>query len=803
MSNDLGPLNGIKVVDLGQWMAGPTAARLLADNGAEVVHVDPPDGWRWSAQADAVLNAGKRRVVLDLNDPTDLAEAHRLVAACDVLIENFAPGTLVRFGLDPTSVRDRHPSIVYLSLPGFASTDEEHAAVAAFEGVIASASGQFSDMGVNRVLMGIAASYSPLPLGSAYAGVFGAMAVGLALRARLGHRRGDHIEVPIASSLLEALAYNSMHVADVPPRYRSRREQAIERGARDLSYDDVQTLLDPFYRTYWCADGRPFYVVAVSHRRHPRRLLEVLGIWEEAVAAGLPVHDPYLPTSSWPEGVDCTLLAHPISTVWAAWLSERIAAVLRSRSSQEWEELFAAHGIPGVATRTTAEWLNTDHAVASGLLADDHHQELGQVRRMGPVLWTEDVPGATVERHTGSVDPSAGWLDGTLIVDLTNVIAGPTIGSTLARYGARVVKVDLPQPTFDPWNTVLCGLHSNRGKESVLLDAGHPAGREALSRLLARADVLTVNASEQQLARLGLTGADLAALAPGAVLCHLDAWGGPDGGPWRQRSGYDDLVQAATGIMSRFGGGLDTPEEHAHFGTIDVLAGLAAAAATAFALYARDSTGRAPIARSSLAAAGQLIQAAYLVAHTGPRPTEPSGRAAKGEGPSYRIYATDDGWVFVVVPPDRLVDLGRVIGVEAIAALSIDDLVEVLSQALGARPTAYWQARLAPLGITVQPLHTLAHQRDLHGTTQRTPWSASSYHFTTVADHAVGRAVTLVAPVAVRPATARIVVPTDAPQYGEHTAAVLGELGYGPDEVDELVRIGVAGLTWSDEYLPT
>ena len=302
-------------------------------------------------------------------------------------------------------------------------------------------------------------------------------------------------------------------------------------GARDLSYDDVQTLLDPFYRTYWCADGRPFYVVAVSHRRHPRRLLEVLGIWDEAVAAGLPVHDPYLPTSSWPEGVDCTLLAHPISTVWAAWLSERIAAVLRSRSSHEWEEVFAAHGIPAVATRTTAEWLNADHAVASGLLAEDHHRELGQVRRMGPVLWTEDVPGATVERPTGSVDPSAGWLDGDLIVDLTNVIAGPTIGSTLARYGARVVKVDLPQPTFDPWNTVLCGLHSNRGKESVLLDAGLPAGREALSRLLARADVLTVNASEQQLARLGLTGADLAALAPRAVLCHLDAWGGPDGGP--------------------------------------------------------------------------------------------------------------------------------------------------------------------------------------------------------------------------------------------------------------------------------
>ncbi len=797
------PLSGIKVVDFGQWMAGPTAARLLADNGAEVVHVDPPGGWRWSARADAVLNAGKRRVQLDLDDPDDLAEAHRLVAGCDVLIENFAPGALARFGLDHASVRAAHPPVVYLSLPGFASTDEEHASVEALEGVIASATGQFSDMGVNRVLMGIAASYSPLPLGSAYAGVFGAMAVGLALRARLGHGQGDHVEVPIASSLLEALAYNSMQVDDVPRRYLSRREQAIESGSRDLSYDEVQTLLDPFYRTYWCADGRPLYLVAVSHRQHPRSVLEALGIWKEAVAAGLPLHDPYLSTSQWPEGAECTLLAHPISARWAEWLSERIARVLRTRPSHEWEADFAAHGIPAIGTRTTAEWLDTEHVRSSGLLVEDHHHELGQVRRMGSVLWTEEVPGGVVEPRRGPVDPAAGWLNGLLVVDLTNVIAGPTIGSTLARFGARVVKVDLPRPTFDPWNTVLCGLHANRGKESLLLDAGSPLGRPALARLLARADVLTVNASEQQLVRLGLTAADLIALAPGAVLCHLDAWSGPAGGPWGQRSGYDDLVQAATGIMSRFGGGLDTPEEHAHFGTIDVLAGLAAAAATAFALYARDATGRVLVARSSLAAAGQLIQAPYMVAHRGPRPVEPSGRGARGESPTYRIYATNDSWAFVVVPPHRLRDLGKVIGSMPLEAMSEHQLADVLTEILGTRSTAHWQDTLAPLGVTVQPLQTLKDLRDSHASNERAPWGASSYHFTTVAKHAVGRSVTLVAPIAVRPDAARIVVPADAPKYGQHTVAVLTELGYGAEEIEEMARSGTAGLSWSEEYLPS
>jgi crotonobetainyl-CoA:carnitine CoA-transferase CaiB-like acyl-CoA transferase len=543
--------------------------------------------------------------------------------------------------------------------------------------------------------------------------------------------------------------------------------------------------------------------VAVSHRHHPRRVLEALGIWAEAVAAGLPVHDPYLSTSQWPDDADCTLLAHPISEHWSKWLAERISQAFASRPSHEWEAEFGKLGIPAVGTRTIREWLCNDHARASGLVIEDRHPELGHVRRMGQVLWTEPVPGAVVDGWPTSQDPNGGWLDGLLVVDMTNVIAGPTIGSTLARYGARVVKVDLPQPTFDPWNTILCGLHSNRGKESVLLDVRSALGRPALAELLARADVLTVNASDQQLERLGLTAADLAELAPGAVLCHLDAWSGPDGGPWRHRSGYDDLVQAATGIMTRFGGGLDTPEEHAHFGTIDVLAGLAAATATAFALYAREATGRVHVARSSLAAAGQLIQAAYMVDHDGARDTEPSGRAALGESATYQVYATSDGWAFVDIPPDALAHLGTALELPELDHLPEERLEQELTRAFRTGGTSHWQAALTCLGITVQPLHSLAQLRAAHTSDETSPWYRSSYHFNRTNSHEVGRSVTLVAPVAVRPETARIVVPGDAPKYGAHTGTVLAELGYSLSDIEQMVSAGAAGLSWSHEYLPS
>ena len=794
------PLAGVKVLDLGQRMAGPTAARLLGDNGADVLHIDPPGGWRWTAAADAVLNAGKSRLCLDFDDPTDLATVHRLVAESDVVVENFRPGALRRFGLDHAAVRTARPTVVYLSLPGFASADEEHADVAAYEAVIAAATGQFSDMGVNRVLMGIPASYSPLPLGSAYAGVFGAMAVALALRARLSHGQGEHIEVPIASSLLEALSYNSMLVADVPDRYRSRREQAIADGVRDLTYEQVQTLLDPFYRTYWCADDRPLYLVAVSHNRHPRSVLEALGLWDEAVAAGLPTHDPYLPTEQWPEGADCTIGAHPISALWSDWLSRRIAAVLRTRSSEEWEDVFAAHGVPAVGTRTTTEWLQADHAGVSGLLVDDYDPVLGPVRRMGPVVWTEPVSGGRGQRPSVPLEPTSGWLDGITVVDLTNVIAGPTIGSTLARFGATVIKVDPPTPTFDPWNAVLCGMHANRGKQSVLLDARSTSGGAALQRLIAGADVVTVNASEDQLRRLGLTSDQLAEAAPNVVLCQLDAWSGPHGGPWRQRPGYDDLVQAATGVMARFGGDLDTPEEHAHFGTIDVLAGLAAATATAFALYDRDRTGTISTARTSLAAAGQLIQAPYMISSAAG--DEPSGRAARGESPTYRIYPTRDGWVFLVIPADRVNALATLTGFIDCDSVTDEELSTALSRYVAERTSSQLKAELAPLGMTVQPLSTLQANREGHTSSDDRPWGRSSYHFTVQPQHPSGLSVTLVAPIAVRPASARIVVPTDAPTYGEHTDVILTELGYDAVEIDDMVRSGAAGLRWSDQYLP-
>ncbi len=101
-------LEGIHVIDFGQDIAGPLTGMLLADQGADVIRVDPPGGPVWDTPANATWNRGKRSISLDLKQPDDLDVARRLMASADVVIENFRPGVMARLGLGAIGrVRER------------------------------------------------------------------------------------------------------------------------------------------------------------------------------------------------------------------------------------------------------------------------------------------------------------------------------------------------------------------------------------------------------------------------------------------------------------------------------------------------------------------------------------------------------------------------------------------------------------------------------------------------------------------------------------------------------------------------
>jgi len=847
MGEPLGPLAGLRVIDFGQYIAGPAVAMVLADQGAEVIRVEAPDGPFWDSPANAILNRGKRSIRLDLKRDEEREIARDLVAGADVVVENFRPGVMDRLGLGAAAMTGSNPRLVYLSLPGFSSRDEERAGLQAFEGIVAAAVGQFTDMGLNRILMGINPSFSPLTLASAYAATLGTTAVVLALFDRERSGRGDIIEVPLAAALFEGLAYNVMFVEDYPDRYKSLRELEIERRraageAMDMSYDQLQEYLDPFYRSYDCADGRKFYVVCGSHVAHPVRALKVLGLWEEMQAAGIPQVSPYTSIRDWPEGVDCTLAAYPLSKAWADKVSARMKEAFRARDSFDWETIWGEARVPGAAHRTTREWLASDHALASGLVLEVDDPEFGVLRQMGNVAWLEsdrervarkrpaprpDADREAILRELAAREPAAktgpvaappdtsedapqdggrGWLDGIRILDLTNVIAGPTIASTLARFGAEVISIDTVTPTLDPWNAVIFGLQANRGKRSLLADLKSPEGREILDRLLRQVDLVTVNALDCQLAPLGLDPARLEEINPELILCQLDAFGGPRRGPRSDHPGYDDLAQASTGVMARFGGGLETPEEHAHFGTIDVLAGFSTALAAAVALVKRARGGGGDVARSSLAAAGQLIQLPFMYDFEVRAPfDEPSGREVKGAHALYRCYRAADGWFFLAAMPERLAALAQIPELSDVASAPAEALNAYLAERFGTRDLAYWVAELHPRGAAIQPTDTMARVRGAHLTREsetEPDLSDATFAFVRHDRHPLGRPVDLVAPNAIRPRRAGLTVPGHAPKYGTHSREILAALGYGAAEIDALIAAGVVAESWSEDYLP-
>ncbi|WP_170763039.1 CoA transferase [Ruegeria lacuscaerulensis] len=814
------PLSHIRVLDFGQYLAAPLVGMMLADMGAEVIRIDPPGGPVFDDPSFDMISRGKKVLTLDLKTAAGRDTAIDLAKRADVVIENFRPGVMDRLGLGADVLRAANNQLVFLSMPGFASTDPELAGLPAWEAVIAAYTGQFTDMGLNRRLMGINPSFTPLTLASAYGASFGAMSVLFALNAR-NRNGGDHIEVPLASALLEGLIYNCEQIEDYPERYKSPREVELDRRAAEglpmnLEFDELSEFLDPFYRTYTCADGRGFYVVSGSVATHPRRVLETLGLGE--LADELPDFSAYLDTSDWP--AEWSMSNYPVGPSDRARVSSAMKEAFLTRPAHEWEELFGTAKAPSTAQRFTKEWLADPHALASGLVLRVEDARHGEMRQMGNVAWLTDDDGAA--RKTGPVAAdlkallassprnggaigAGGWLEGLRVLDLTNVIAGPTIGSTLARFGAEVTLVQPVEPSVDPWNTVVFGIHAQRGKESILLNLSSEVGQEALYKLIAEADVITMNGTDEQRDKLGIGPDYLAAINPRLILVQLDAFGGPMRGPKSDHLGYDDLAQAATGVMVRFGGGMETPEEHAHFGTIDVLTGFCACVALGGALLRLRETGQGGIARASLAGAGNLIQAQFMFDYDGRAPfNEPTGREALGWGPFYHCYEAADQWMFFAAPTEQRAALAGVPELADLADAATDDLHGALADRFRLKPIAYWRQAFTGTS-TVVPLASLHETRDTALQLESAgdiDIARDTFRVIRHDQHPMGRWCDLVAPNAVRPTTGRITIPGPMQKYGAQTASILTRIGYDAAQIQQMIASGAAGTEWSEKYLP-
>ena len=835
------PLVGVRVVDFGQQIAGPAVAMVLADLGATVVHIDPPQGPQWNHPANAILNRNKSCLRLDLKTEQGLTQALTLIDQADIVIESFRPGVMEKLGVNFQQLREQRPQLITLSMPGFASNDQLRRDWKATEAVVAATAGAFTDMGFNRVLMGLNPCFSPLPLGSSYATCLGASSLALALFGREQTGFGDSIEVPVVAAMMEGLSYNSYVVEGLPERYKTMRELEIERRRAadipfDVSYEALQEYLDPFYRTYDCADGRKFYCVCPSHRTHARRCLEVLGLYEELVAEGLPeISDLHKPVSEF-DG-ETSIGVYPLPKKWADIIAEKMKLVFLTKTSDEWGVIFGEGKIPGAPHRTTNEWVNSEHCNAAGLIVEVNDPEYGLMKQPGPVAWLEEsahlmlspaprkmvsyeqalqllleVAAAEVITRpllsADSAEPNlmekTGWLDGVRILDLTNVIAGPHSSAFLSRFGADIIKLQSVVPTYDPLIGTLFAFQSDMGKRSGLLDINHPQGREAFERLVKTVDMVVINAPERQIAGLGLDHETLQKINPGVLFCRLDCLGGPRPGPKTNYIGYDDIIQANSGIMSRFGG-IETPEEHAHLGTLDVNCGFAGGLGMAVALYHRLKTGVASRARTSLSAVTNLAQLPFCFDYAGLEPfNEPSGRAAMGNHALSHFYKTQDDWIFIDSDESQLEHLEKTVpGLQGITVTA--DIQTFLTVALQQASSEEWVKRFVAADVAAaqpQSIETLRalYSREADGFVGT---DMGSFAFSIHADHPSGHCLTQIDHYAIRPANSLIRSVSATERHGNSTREILASVAYSEAEIDAMIDSRIASLGWTDEHLPS
>lgn len=735
------PLAGVCVVDLGCYLAGPLAGMLLADQGANVVKIDPPSGPIFDHPINVMLNRNKSSCGLDLKRLDDLREAEQLIAKADILIDNFGPGVMDRLGLTQARLKSINSGLIRISMPGFSQVGQISAETKAYEGIVAAATGQFTDIHTVRQSFGLPPVYTALPIASVYAAVHAATAAVLALRERRAGHEVSPIRCPLDAAALSAMSNIFMKIEDEPERYVTPRLPAPVRRlvlplmklwARSGPLAQAKLLgvarkaYPALMSSFECEDGNLLYIFAIDNLKLARRTIEALGILQELESAGLRFENPYRSG----DRRDNLGESSNLSRSWQARIKHSIATVLRTRPAAEWEDKLTLSGVPCAMHRTTQEWLALPELKQAGVIVEVGAKADGMVTQPGLQVWLSNSPpdlarpdsswpldrskvdnaanAAKQATGLGPPIPPGNWLKGTTVVDLCSMVAGPVAGRTLAEYGARVIKIETPAPHHGPRMTCWYGLDVNQGKESILVDLKVEEGRAFLAQVLSEADILLTNQPRNVLEQFELDDASIQRRYPTLIHARIGAFNGPREGLWSTRNGYDPVLQAAAGIMTRYGDE-GHPELHGVASCVDALTGFSAMFGIAMALNRRDQEQQGRSVDASLAAAATLVQLPFALGASNSSP-EPSGQACSGVSPNYRLYQARDGWIFVAARPDQLGEMLAILGASELADRGAEEAIE---RTIRAQPADHWLALLNSHAIAVTRVNAVAELREV------------------------------------------------------------------------------------------
>ena len=385
------------------------------------------------------------------------------------------------------------------------------------------------------------------------------------------------------------------------------------------------------------------------------------------------------------------------------------------------------------------------------------------------------------------------------VLELAQIMAGPTCGMMLADMGADVVKVEkIPggddvrsyrEPLVNGVSAPFMML--NRNKRGIAVNLKHSQGREILLRLVANSDVLTENYRSGTLEKLGLGYHVLANVNPGLIYCAVSGYG--RNGPFGDKGGFDLIAQGFSGLMSITG---EPGREPVKSGSpvADINAGLLAAVGIAAAYTHKLKTGQGQVVDTSLleAALQQTYWHAAINFATGASPG-PSGSAHLLTAP-YQAFRTSDGWINIGGANQANWErIAEVLGhpewrddprfaTNSARMANLDALVSRMNDVLATRTMTEWICAFDAAGVPVGPVHTI-------GDALAHPQTIVRGMVVDLVHPQAGATKALGCPIHFSETPTRITRP--APLLGEHTRDVLRENGYGDSEIDALITTGV------------
>src|SRR5579859_599628 len=618
-------LEGVRVVDLSRGIAGPLAAMLLADFGADVVKIEPPDGDPARALPGfAVWNRNKRSVVLDPNLSAGRRRLAEFLAGADVCVVSQPGAALAGSELDLGTLCATYPGLIVLHMPPYLLADvpwaggqESHPLLSASAG---SARRQTSFDGGPIDLV------YPIPL---YVQGMWAAAAGVA--ALIERQRSGFGQVVGVSGVHGVLVSCTGQFNVVPTQPAMPTD--VGPGGRN-----------PCYTTYQGQDGRWLFLAALTPKFQVNafRVLGVGDVHADPRIGGVPAR-----------------MALPENR---GWVRKLLADAFCTRSRDEWLDLLERGDCPAGPLGERESWLDHPQLRANGLRVEVADPERGPVVMAGvPVVMSRTpgrirAPAPSLGQHDADARPwpprpvppgqpprtGRGPLAGLRILDLGTILAGPYAGSLLAELGADVIKVE--SPAGDPFREP--GFVFNRGLRGLAIDLTSAAAREAFYGLVRGADAVVDNSRLGVLERLKIDYPTLAHINPGIVTMSVNGFG--EQGAMAPKPGFDPVLQAMGGMMTAQGG--DSDPVLFTIAVNDIAAATLSVLGVCLGLYERTTSGAGQRAWTSLVGCAAMMQSGELVRFAGRSPALRGGRDFAGPSALDRFYRVADGWVRLQAP---------------------------------------------------------------------------------------------------------------------------------------------------------